>query len=358
MKTSDGKIRWIVATSGLLVTLPVSAQQAPPQFPPLPPLPPPRVQPAARPVQIAPKPQNGVTNELTQSSPATPATALPSPALPGPRPPSAAQPLPITIVPQPLPQRQPLTALAWDAESKDYAAKPGDTNANFTFNLTNITSSDVLINSVRTSCGCTVAKLPQQPWTVGPGTNGPIAVTVNLLGKSGTIMKTITVDSSAGTKMLMVKVAIPSAGPVTMAGNMDRLRNAQLALADRQAVFKGDCANCHVAPSKGKSGQPLYATACGICHDAEHRASMVPNLRALNHPTDADYWRKWVASGKAGSLMPAFAIAEGGPLTGEQINSLVDYLAKVIPSNTQTNAAAPLNSGVKSVSALPAKTAQ
>jgi len=56
--------------------------------------------------------------------------------------------------------------------------------------------------------------------------------------------------------------------------------------------------------------------------------------------------------------MPAFAIAEGGPLTGEQINSLVDYLAKVIPSNTQTNAAAPLNSGVKSVSALPAKTAQ
>jgi mono/diheme cytochrome c family protein len=356
MKTLDGKIRWIVATSGLFVTLPVLAQQAPPQFPPLPPLPPPRIQPAARPVQIAPKPQNGATNQLAQSPLATPPAALPSPALPAPRPPSAAQQLP--VVPQPVPQRQPLTALAWDAESKDYAAKAGDTNAYFTFNLTNITSSDVLISSVRTSCGCTVAKLPQQPWTVGPGTNGPIAVTVNLLGKSGTIVKTITVDSSAGTKMLMVKVAIPSVGPVTMAGNMDRIRNAQLALADRQAVFKGECAICHVAPSKGKSGQPLYAAACGICHDAEHRASMVPDLRALKHPTDADYWRKWVASGKPGSLMPAFAQAEGGPLTGEQINSLVDYLAKAVPSNTQTNASAQLNPGVKGLSALPVKPAQ
>ncbi len=356
MKTLDGKIRWIVVASGLFATLPVSAQQAPPQFPPLPPLPPRSVQPAARPVQIAPNPQNVATNQLAQSPPASPAAALPSPALPAPRPPSAAQPLP--IVPQPVPQRQPLTALAWDAESKDYAAKAGDTNAYFTFNLTNITSSDVLISSVRTSCGCTVAKLPQQPWTVGPGTNGPIAVTVNLLGKSGTIVKTITVDTSAGTKMLMVKVAIPPAGPVTMAGNMDRIRNAQLALADRQAVFKGECANCHVAPSRGKSGQPLYAAACGICHDAEHRASMVPNLRALKHPTDADYWRKWVASGKPGSLMPAFAQAEGGPLTGEQIDSLVDYLAKAIPSNTQTNASAQLNPGVKSLSALPVKTAQ
>jgi len=56
--------------------------------------------------------------------------------------------------------------------------------------------------------------------------------------------------------------------------------------------------------------------------------------------------------------MPAFAQAEGGPLTGEQIDSLVDYLAKAIPSNTQTNASAQLNPGVKSLSALPVKTAQ
>jgi hypothetical protein len=30
--------------------------------------------------------------------------------------------------------------------------------------------------------------------------------------------------------------------------------------------------------------------------------------------------------------MPAFSVAEGGPLTDTQIKSLTDYLAKAIPS--------------------------
>ena len=67
---------------------------------------------------------------------------------------------------------------------------------------------------------------------------------------------------------------------------------------------------------------------------------MVPNLRALNHPTDREQWKTWVTHGKAGTLMPAFAKAEGGPLTDGQIASLVDYLAEHIPSRPA--AAAPI----------------
>ena len=33
-------------------------------------------------------------------------------------------------------------------------------------------------------------------------------------------------------------------------------------------------------PTVGKKGAELYATACGICHDAENKASMVPALHA------------------------------------------------------------------------------
>src|SRR5688572_15874669 len=51
-------------------------------------------------------------------------------------------------------------ALAVDAEEKTYHAKPGETNASFVFNITNVSSSEVVINSVRTSCGCTLAQLP------------------------------------------------------------------------------------------------------------------------------------------------------------------------------------------------------
>ena len=34
--------------------------------------------------------------------------------------------------------------------------------------------------------------------------------------------------------------------------------NIQNALADRQAVFKGDCASCHVEKGVGKMGAELY----------------------------------------------------------------------------------------------------
>ncbi|HEX4644856.1 MAG TPA: DUF1573 domain-containing protein, partial [Verrucomicrobiae bacterium] len=56
--------------------------------------------------------------------------------------------------------------LVYDAELKEYHAKAGETNANFFFSITNISSTNVLIQGVQTSCGCTVAKLPSRPWVL------------------------------------------------------------------------------------------------------------------------------------------------------------------------------------------------
>ena len=216
-------------------------------------------------------------------------------------------------------------ALKWDAVVKEYQAKAGETEAKFTFSLTNTSKADVTISSVHTSCGCTVAKLPHQPWVVAPGENGEIGVTVDLRGKFGAITKTATVSSTAGQIPLMVKITIPS--PSAADRNMgNRSRNLQIAAADRQAVFRGDCATCHVAPTVGKTGKALFDTACGICHDGQNRASMVPDLRALNKPTDHSYWMQWITAGREGSLMPAFALSKHGILNDDQIKSLADYL--------------------------------
>ncbi len=105
-----------------------------------------------------------------------------------------------------------------------------------------------------------------------------------------------------------------------------RARNQSLALADHQAVFRGDCARCHAEPAKDRLGHELYTLVCGICHDAEHRASMVPLLGKSEQSRNAAYWRTWITFGKPGSLMPAFAQALGGPLTREQIESLSEFL--------------------------------
>ena len=292
--------------------------------------------PLTRPVALS---ANGVGNPQPYPAPnLNPPVPFNTPA-PG-NPPAPLRPFNSTLTPPP--PTLPPSSLAWDAESKEATAKVGDTNAVFTFWLTNVCDKEVLVNSVRTSCGCTVAKLPESPWRLGPGTNGPIGVTVDLRGKRGKVMKTVTVDTTAGVKSLLVGMNIPV--DPKFEAQMNRSQNMQLAFADRQIVFRGDCAKCHAEPVKEKMGKDLYAAACGVCHEAEHRASMVPDLKALKHPTDLAFWTHWIREGKAGSLMPAFAAEHGGPLTDEQVTSLANWLtenykgqpATAIPVSTPT----------------------
>ena len=235
---------------------------------------------------------------------------------------------------------QPASFLAWDADAKEYHPKPGELTAHFTFYVTNVAAEEVIISRLQRSCGCTEAKMPEQPWRLAPGTNGAIEATIDLRGKGGRISKTLTVHSSAGLKTLLLNVNIPPASAPTGAFNPDRSRNLQIAGQDRQAVFKGECAACHAETTAGKSGRELYQAGCAICHDAQNRAAMVPDLRALQHPTNAEHWRQWIGSSKPGSLMPAFAKSAGGPLSEEQIRSLVDYLTQTVPSSpsVRTNA--------------------
>ena len=221
--------------------------------------------------------------------------------------------------------------MAWDNVSKDYHARAGEVTAPFSFALTNVSSEEVTINWVRPSCGCTVAKLPPTPWKLAPGEGGTIELNVDLRGKYGTLSKYVSVDTSHGQKMLNIRVEIPTGG--RMAGGMDaRTRNMQLAMADRQIVFRGECASCHSAPTVGKMGGELFSAACAICHEAPNRATMVPDLHALTIDPTREYWKHWITHGKPGSLMPAFSQAQGGPLTPEQIASLAEYMAEEFPN--------------------------
>lgn len=248
-------------------------------------------------------------------------------------------------VPPPLAVAAPVPSLddflKWDAIQKDVTVPFGTADAKFTFTLTNVSSEVVVINSAVTSCGCTVAQLPETPWKLAPGKTGEISATMTLAGKSGSIVKTITVSTDKGVKTLMVHSIISAAPPVGQMTANDREMNQKLALADRQAVFKNDCARCHVEPTKGKLGKELFAAACGICHEAPHRASMVADLRALPYVPTADVWKNWIVHGKPGTLMPAFAKSQDGILTDEQVDSLVKYLVNEFPAKRTAQTAPP-----------------
>jgi mono/diheme cytochrome c family protein len=131
----------------------------------------------------------------------------------------------------------------------------------------------------------------------------------------------------------MLRINILPAPPAPPMSDAERAQGVAAAKVDRQAVFKGDCASCHAKNVEGKYGQPLFAQVCAICHEANPRATMVPDLHNLKDPTSDEFWRAWITSGKAGTLMPAFATSQGGPLNDMQIASLAVYLNQAFPSH-------------------------
>ena len=65
----------------------------------------------------------------------------------------------------------------------------------YTFYFTNKGKSDLVLENVKPSCGCTIPEWPKHP--IKPGEGGAIDVSFNSDGKSGTLVKSITVTSNS-----------------------------------------------------------------------------------------------------------------------------------------------------------------
>lgn len=261
----------------------------------------------------------------------------------------------LTVVPQPSPvvaapstpeaqvtqeaavEEVPVNALTWDTTQQRHTVNTAADPVLFRFQMKNVSQEPVIIEKIHTSCGCTTSDTRELPFTLAPGDSENLQVSMNVAGKHGTVTKSVVVQGSQATWTLVVTSEItPPSDEVLVPGVPNgagmsagvRGRNIEQAMADRQAVFKGDCAACHSQPAEEQIGRDLYLGACEICHDAEHRASMVPDLRVADESRDAAYWREHITDGIEGTLMPAFAKEKGGILSDEQIESLVKYLVE------------------------------
>jgi cytochrome c553 len=224
--------------------------------------------------------------------------------------------------------------LAWNALSQTVDATNEQEFSYFTFTFTNISSKNITILNVHPSCGCTTAELPPVPWLLLPGTNGEMKITVSLFGKSdraGELFKQVTIQTDQGIKDLLLRINVLTPPPMKEMTETERLAGITRAKADRQAVFKADCASCHLKKIEGKYGQTLYEAICTICHESPRRATLVPDLHNLPVTTSEEFWRTWITGGKAGTLMPAFAKSQGGPLNDLQIASIAAYLHAICP---------------------------
>lgn len=99
--------------------------------------------------------------------------------------------------------------LAWDSVAKEYRAQRGQTNAPFTFMVTNVSPEQVLIYDTSTTCDCTVAQLPAKPWSLAPGNSGEIRASLDLRGRTETVTNYVIVFTSKGNRLLTVKATLP-----------------------------------------------------------------------------------------------------------------------------------------------------
>jgi hypothetical protein len=73
-----------------------------------------------------------------------------------------------------------------------------------TFTFENTGKGVLVVTSVTTSCGCTVPKYETKP--VSPGGKGTLEVIFDSYGRSGRQTKTITVNSNATKKVVLLRI--------------------------------------------------------------------------------------------------------------------------------------------------------
>jgi Protein of unknown function (DUF1573) len=74
----------------------------------------------------------------------------------------------------------------------------------YTFTFENKGTSNLIISSATTSCGCTVSKYDTKP--IPPGAGGNMEVVFDTEGHSGMQTKTITVKSNASKPVVLLKI--------------------------------------------------------------------------------------------------------------------------------------------------------
>ncbi len=100
--------------------------------------------------------------------------------------------------------------LAWDGVIKHYQAGAGETNAPFTFSLTNVSPERLIIYDTSTTCDCTVAQLPAKPWLLESGAGGLIRATLDLRNRTTGATNFVIVFTSKGNRLLTVTASLPT----------------------------------------------------------------------------------------------------------------------------------------------------
>jgi len=85
----------------------------------------------------------------------------------------------------------------------DYGEIPKNSDGSWSFVFKNLGKESIVINRVRSTCGCTVPEWPREP--VEPGDTGKITVVYNT-SQTGTFLKSVFVYSTAANSPVKLEI--------------------------------------------------------------------------------------------------------------------------------------------------------
>jgi hypothetical protein len=91
----------------------------------------------------------------------------------------------------------------FEAYIHDYGQIEEDSDGSWSFAFKNLGEEAIVINRVRSTCGCTVPEWPRQP--IEPGASGEIMVKYNT-ATTGTFMKSVMVYSTAANSPVKLQI--------------------------------------------------------------------------------------------------------------------------------------------------------
>ena len=140
-----------------------------------------------------------------------------------------------------------------------------------------------------------------------------INTTIDVRGKLGKISKTIQVYSNDPGRPQVT---------LTLSMNVRDVLHSKKYGADE--IFKKTCSRCHVDSGRGQKGLALFIADCAMCHNYDKTASPAERMKNISD----EKLRKDIEEGVNGSSMPGWAVNKGGPLTPEELDSLIEFIKK------------------------------
>lgn len=222
-----------------------------------------------------------------------------------------------------------------DKTEHDFGRVPDDRAVEHVFKVWNKGAKPLVITRVRTSCGCTAAMMESS--VIDPGEHERLRVSFRPQGRQGAMRRSVNVHSNdpntPNVQLKIIAEVFPAGEEQQAPAPVKRVHPRR-----EKLVFGGTCLKCHAPRKRSETGMELYASSCAACHGSAGAGLTIkteligPSLSLANMTVRSMAGiRQVIAAGTGHPAMPGFSKEYDGPLSEQQIDSLVDLIFKKFP---------------------------